>query len=101
MCQDFWQSDTMSKLSLAVFWNLREEETVLVNQEPKKMFAPVIYFFFGKKKKVSSGHILIPNSPYVIGLFLCRDDEVNFPCKSRYFQTSGRFVCLGKPAPVK
>lgn len=60
--------------------------------------ALMLYFFFGKEK-ISSGHILIPNSPYFIGLFLCRDDEVNFPYKGRYFHTSGRFVCLGKPTP--
>jgi hypothetical protein len=42
---------------------------------------------------------LIPNSPYFIGLFLCQDEQVNFPYKGRYFHTGGRFVCLGKPAP--
>jgi hypothetical protein len=58
--------------------------------------ALMLYIFFGKEK-VSSGNILIPNSPYFIGLFLCQDEQVNFPYKGRYFHAGGRFVCLGKP----
>ena len=60
--------------------------------------ALMIYIFFGSEK-ISSGHLLIPNSPYFIGLFLCQDDQVNFPYVGRYFREGGRFVCLGKPQP--
>jgi hypothetical protein len=60
--------------------------------------ALMLYVFFGKER-IPSGHVLIPNSPYFIGLFLCDDDQVNFPYKGRYFHTGGRFVCLGKPEP--
>ena len=60
--------------------------------------ALMLYIFFGKEK-VSSGHVLIPNSPYFIGLFLCQDEQINFPYKGRYFHAGGRFVCLGKPDP--
>jgi hypothetical protein len=60
--------------------------------------ALMLYIFFGREK-ISSGHVLIPNSPYFIGLFLCEDERTNFPYKGRYFQTGGRFVCLGKPQP--
>ena len=58
----------------------------------------MLYIFFGKEK-IASGHVLIPNSPYFIGLFLCQDEQVNFPYKGRFFHTGGRFVCLGKPEP--
>ena len=58
----------------------------------------MLYVFFGTEK-ISSGHALIPNSPYFIGLFLCQDEEIDFPYKGRYFHTGGRFVCLGKPKP--
>ena len=34
--------------------------------------APMLYVFFGTEK-ISSGHMLIPNSPYFIALFLCQD----------------------------
>jgi hypothetical protein len=60
--------------------------------------ALMLYVFFGSEK-TSSGHILIPNSPYFIGLFLCQEDQVNFPYVGRYFREGGRFVCLGKPQP--
>ena len=60
--------------------------------------ALMLYIFFGKEK-VSSGNVLIPNSPYFIGLFLCQDEQVNFPYRGRYFHAGGRFVCLGKPDP--
>jgi hypothetical protein len=60
--------------------------------------ALMLYIFFGKEK-VSSGSILVPDSPYFIGLFLCQDEQVNFPYKGRYFHAGGRFVCLGKPDP--
>jgi hypothetical protein len=60
--------------------------------------ALMLYVFFGTEK-ISSGHVLIPNSPYFVGLFLCQDDQVDFPYRGRYFQAGGRFVCLGKPKP--
>jgi hypothetical protein len=60
--------------------------------------ALMLYIFFGTEK-VSSGHMLIPNSPYFIGLFLCQDEQIDFPYKGRYFHAGGRFVCLGKPKP--
>ncbi len=62
-----------------------------VNNEPL-----MLYFFFGKEK-LSSGHVLIPDSPHFIGLFLCQDEQINHPYKGRYFHAGGRFVCLGKP----
>jgi len=60
--------------------------------------ALMLYVFFGKEK-IASGHVLVPNSPYFIGLFLCQDEQVNFPYMGRYFHAGGRFVCLGKPEP--
>jgi len=60
--------------------------------------ALMLYVFFGTEK-ISSGHVLIPNSPYFIGLFLCQEEQIDFPYKGRYFHASGRFVCLGKPKP--
>ena len=90
--------------------NLDKVHTIKINwgvkQYPKEVSyhnkvnneALMIYIFFGKEK-ISSGHILIPNSPYFIGLFLCQDEQVKFPYKGRYFHEGGRFVCLGKPEP--
>ena len=57
--------------------------------------ALMLYVFFGTEK-ISSGHMLIPNSPYFIALFLCQDEQIDFPYKGRYFHTSGPLRLLGQ-----
>jgi hypothetical protein len=52
----------------------------------------MIYTFFGKKK-ISSGSLLVPDSPYFIGLFLCEAGRTDHPYTGRYFQAGGRYVC--------
>jgi Protein of unknown function (DUF3047) len=84
--------------SVRINWGVRQypQEASYENQVNNE--ALMLYIFFGKEK-VSSGSVLIPNSPYFIGLFLCQDEQVNFPYTGRYFHLGGRFVCLGKPDP--
>jgi hypothetical protein len=84
--------------SVRINWGIRQYPQEASYQNKVNNEALMLYFFFGKEK-VSSGSILIPNSPYFIGLFLCQDEQVNFPYKGRYFHIGGRFVCLGKPDP--
>ena len=60
--------------------------------------ALMAYIFFGYDK-ISSGHLLIPNSPYFIGLYLGENDTVDKAYKGRYFHKGGRFVCVGNPKP--
>ena len=60
--------------------------------------ALILYVFFGNKK-ISSGSLFIPNRPYFVGLFLCKDERPNYPYKGRYYHEGGRFICLGKPKP--
>ena len=60
--------------------------------------ALMVYIFFGYDK-ISSGHLLIPNSPYFIGLYLGENDTVDKAYKGRYFHKGGRFVCVGNPKP--
>jgi len=60
--------------------------------------AIMVIFFFGHDR-LSSGHFLIPNSPYFVGLFLCETEQVNKGFKGRYFQKGGRYVCLDNPKP--
>ena len=55
--------------------------------------AVMVYVFFGKKK-LPSGSLLIPDSPYFFGLFLCDSDQVGHPYVGRYFKVGGRFICL-------
>jgi len=83
---------------IRINWGVKKYPEEASYQKKVNNEALMLYIFFGKEK-ISSGHVLIPNSPYFIGLFLCQDEQVNFPYKGRYFHTGGRFVCLGKPEP--
>jgi hypothetical protein len=60
--------------------------------------ALMVYISFGHEK-ISSGSIILPNAPYFIGLFLCKDDKLYTPYVGRYYHEGGRFVCLGHPEP--
>ena len=53
----------------------------------------MVYTFFGKKK-VSSGSLLVPDSPYFIGLFLCDAGRTDHPYTGRFFKAGGRYVCV-------
>jgi hypothetical protein len=52
----------------------------------------MVYTFFGTEK-ISSGSMLVPDSPYFIGLFLCEDGRTDHPYTGRYFKAGGRYVC--------
>lgn len=58
----------------------------------------MIYFFFGEEK-LPSGHLLSPDLPYFIGLYLCQNDKIGTPYKGRAYHEGGRFVCVGNPSP--
>ena len=60
--------------------------------------ALMVYISFGEAD-VASGHVLIPERPYFIGLFLGQEDQLDTPYQGRYFHEGGRFVCLGHPPP--
>jgi len=64
--------------------------------------AVMVYVFFGKERH-ASGSLLIPDSPYFLGLFLCESGATDHPFTGRYHRSSGRFVCVDRPsagAPV-
>ena len=62
--------------------------------------AVMVYIFFGSKK-ISSGSLLIPDSPYFLGLFLCESDRIGYPYIGRYFKLGGRYVCVDRTTPGK
>jgi len=57
--------------------------------------AIMVYVFFGKEK-LPSGHFLVPDSPYFIGLFLSDSDPVGEGFKGRLFHAGGRYVCADR-----
>jgi hypothetical protein len=61
--------------------------------------ALMLMVFMGDERQ-PSGSMLIPDSPFFVGLFLCSGgDKVNHPYVGTYFQKSGRYVCADK-APL-
>jgi hypothetical protein len=56
----------------------------------------MIYVFFGKER-ISSGSLLIPDSPYFLGLFLCESGKTDKAFTGRFFQAGGRYICLDRP----
>ena len=60
--------------------------------------ALMVYIAFGHEK-ISSGLFVLPDAPYFIGLFLCKDDKLNTPYVGKYYQEGGRFVCLAHAEP--
>ena len=60
--------------------------------------AIMVFMFMGDERH-SSGSLLIPDSPYFVGLFLCHgDDKINHPYVGAYFKKGGRYVCGDQPA---
>ena len=58
--------------------------------------ALMVIVFFGYDK-ISSGHYLIPNTPYFKGFFLGKEEKVGEGYVGSYFKKSGRYVCLANP----
>lgn len=61
-----------------------------VNREPL-----MVQLYFGPK--VKADRFYLPDSPYFIGFFLCRDDEILVPYVGKSYRETGRYVCLGHP----
>lgn len=70
------------------------------NERGEKNEALGVMIFFGYDK-ISSGHFLIPNTTYFLSLFLGKEEEVQKAYFGRYFQKSGRWICLSNPTPGK
>jgi len=83
---------------IRITWGVKKYPQEVSYEKKVNNEALMLYVFFGKEK-MPSGSVVIPNSPYFIGLFLCQDEEINFPYKGHYFHAGGRFVCLDKPEP--
>lgn len=60
--------------------------------------ALMVLVFFGTEK-IASGHLIYPDLPYFIGLYLCQADQLNVPYTGKYYREGGRFVCVGRPKP--
>jgi hypothetical protein len=91
----------MSPANIAEYSRIRIEWGVLAfppgtsYERGVRSDAVMVYVFFGDKK-LPSGSVLVPDSPYFLGLFLCNSDRIGYPYIGRYFKQSGRYVCLDR-----
>jgi len=81
---------------LRIAWGIHAFPSGASYEKGIRSEAIMVYVFFGKERH-SSGSILIPDSPYFIGLFLCESGPINVPYKGRYFHAGGRYVCVDRP----
>ena len=56
----------------------------------------MVYVFFGNERH-ASGSLLIPDSPYFLGLYLCESEAISKPFKGRYYHSIGRYICVERP----
>jgi hypothetical protein len=82
--------------SIRLEWGVLEYPEGASYEEGIRNEALMVIVFFGYDK-ISSGHFLIPNTPYFIGFFLGRQEKVGEGYVGSYFKKSGRYVCLGNP----
>lgn len=68
------------------------------NYDQGKRSEPLMLIVFFGHERVKSGSLLIPDSPYFIGLFPCKEGTPDKAYTGRYFQKSGRYVCVDQPA---
>jgi len=68
------------------------------NYDQGKRSEPVMVIVFFGHERVKSGSLLIPDSPYFIGLFPCKEGTPDKAYTGRYFQKSGRYVCVDQPS---
>ena len=57
----------------------------------------IMIHVFSERPKCPVAPCWSPDSPYFIGLFLCRTGRIHHPYTGRYFKAGGRYVCLQHP----
>jgi hypothetical protein len=63
-----------------------------------KNYEPLmVVLFFGEP--LPSNHLLLPDTPLFIGMFLGRHEPPLQPYTSKNYSNTGRYVCLGNPEP--
>lgn len=64
--------------------------------------AIMVYVFFGKDK-LDSGEMLVPDSPYFVGFYLCPPDgdRVDTPFVGHHYRKTGRYECVDHPGEGK
>jgi hypothetical protein len=94
--KDSLEIKNFSKVKLE--WGILKYPEGASYERHRRNEALMVYISFGHEK-LPSGNIVLPDMPYFIGLFLCKDDKLHTPYVGRYYQEGGRFVCLAQAEP--
>ena len=87
------ETDIVGYSRIRIGWGVERFPPGASYEQGIRSDAVMVYVFFGNQK-VSSGSLLIPNSPYFLGLFLCETDRTGYPYIGRNFKLGGRYVFL-------
>jgi len=87
------ETDIVGFTRIRIEWGVEEFPAGASYEKGVRADAAMVYVFFGDEK-LSSGSMLVPNSPYFMGLFLCQTDPVGRAYQGRYFKAGGRYVCV-------
>jgi hypothetical protein len=80
---------------VAVQWRVEQYPTGASWEKRVNREAIMVTLFFGPP--VEADHFYLPDSPFFIGLFLCQNDQINFPYTGKSYRKTSRFVCLDRP----
>ena len=90
------ESDVRGYSKIRIEWGVDSFPPGASYEKGIRAEAVMVYVFFGKDR-LSSGSLLIPDSPYFLGLFLCESGSTNEPFTGRYYHAGGRFLCVDRP----
>src|SRR5262245_28932836 len=94
--KDSMEIKSFSKVRLE--WGILKYPEGASYEKQRRNEALMVYISFGHEK-IPSGLFVLPDVPYFIGLFLCKDDKLHIPYLGRYYREGGRFVCLAHAEP--
>jgi hypothetical protein len=92
------EGDVPGVRSMRLHWGVSEFPEGASYQHGVDNEAIMVYVFFGHKK-MPSGELLVPNSPYFIGFYLCQPgtDATEQPYVGHHYKKTGRYICVDHP----
>jgi hypothetical protein len=89
------EQDVPDARRLRLHWGVSEYPEGASYEQGIDDEAVMLYVFFGHER-LPSGSLLVPDSPYFIGFYLCPPgvDVLEKPYVGRHFKKTGRFVCV-------
>ncbi len=92
------EADVPEASSLRLHWGVSDYPEGVSYQHGVDNEAIMVYVFFGQER-MPSGELLVPDSPYFIGFYLCEagTDETEQPYVGHHYRKTGRYICVDHP----